>query len=138
MSWDLFIQDLPVEARSVAEIPDDFKPRPIGSRAEVLAKIRTVCPDADFDDPTWGVIETPEGSVEINIGEADPVMGFALHVRGGAGVIGLIVELLDTLGLRAIDPGSDTGFFDSGGAAESLARWRAYRETVRRQPAPTR
>jgi hypothetical protein len=39
MSWDIFVQDVPASVQSVAEIPDDFQPSPIGSRAEILAGI---------------------------------------------------------------------------------------------------
>jgi hypothetical protein len=51
MSWDLFIQDIPAAAQNVGDIPDDFHPAPLGSRAAIIAKIREVAPLADFSDP---------------------------------------------------------------------------------------
>lgn len=130
MSWDIFVQDLPSGIRSIKEIPADFKPRPIGSRAEIIKKILEACPDADFSDPTWGVIEGSGYSIEVSIRAEEACMGFALHVRGGEVVTGVIAAILDRLDLRAIDPESDTGLFDCEAAEGSLRKWQAYRDQV--------
>jgi hypothetical protein len=131
MSWDIFVQDLPAHARKVQEIPDDFVPQPLMSRQALLDGIRHVVPGADFSDPTWGVIDGPDYSIEINIGEGDPVSGFAFHVRGGDLAAGIVSAILEHFGLRAIDTGRDDGmFFDATAAAASLRRWRAYRDRV--------
>jgi hypothetical protein len=47
MSWDIFVQDTPPLARSVKEIPDDFDPKPIGKRLDLVARTREVVPNAD-------------------------------------------------------------------------------------------
>ena len=59
MSWDIFVQDIPPLARSVKEIRDDFHPRPIGERLDLVARIPEVVPNADFSSPTWESIEGP-------------------------------------------------------------------------------
>ena len=71
MSWDLFVQDLPADAESVADIPSDFKPRSIGRTSEVISVIRTVAPAVDFSRPSWGVIDGDGGSIEINIADEE-------------------------------------------------------------------
>ena len=38
MSWDIFIQDLP-NVRTANDIPNDFKPQPIGGREDLLKRI---------------------------------------------------------------------------------------------------
>jgi hypothetical protein len=43
---------------------------------------------------------------------------------------GVVADILDRIGCRAIDPGSDTGFFNPETAAQSLAAWRVYRLRV--------
>jgi hypothetical protein len=83
MSWDIFVQDLPPEAQKLTDIPADFRPQPLGSRAEVVAKIKAIVPQANFADPSWGIIDGGDFSIEVNMGEEDPVTGFAFHVRGG-------------------------------------------------------
>lgn len=131
MSWDIFVQDLPADARSVADIPSDFEPAAVGGRGELIQHIRSIAPAADFSDPAWGVLETSSFSVEFNLGDEDPVRSFALHVRGDDAAAAFISELLTRLGLRALDPQSDSGLFEPGAVAEeSLRRWRAYRDQV--------
>jgi hypothetical protein len=127
MSWDIFIQQFPASARTVADIPDTFTASPIGTRAELIGKIRKALPDVDFTDPVWGVLDAGDYSIEFGLGDDDPLYGITLHVRGSDAVLPNITRVLDTLGLRAID--SWTGeFFDPSIAAHSLARWRTYIE----------
>jgi len=130
VSWDLFIQDLPKGINSIAEIPEDFAPQPLGRRDELIARIKELVPGADFSDPSWGVIDGPGYSVEVNMGQAEEVDSFAFHVRGGDLVVGLIADLLDHLKVGALDPQSDTGIFQRDKALESLRRWREYRDQV--------
>jgi hypothetical protein len=130
MSWDLFIQDIPADADSVQDIPDDFSPRSLGSRAEVIRHILEVVPTANFSDPAWGSFEDPSFSVAFNLGDEEELSSFALHVRGGDEAVGLVADLLHRNGWRAFDPQSDSGIFDTSGAAKSLAKWREYRDCV--------
>jgi hypothetical protein len=132
VSWDIFVQDLPPDAETVAEIPDDFRPAPLMARSALIERIRGVVPEADFGDPTWGRIEGPGLSIEDNIGDADPVRGFAFHVRGGDMAVGIVANVLERLGLRALDPGSGSGFFERDTAVASLTAWRNHREQVNR------
>ena len=130
MSWDIFVQDLPRDARSTADIPADFRPKSIGKRADVIRKIRELLPEANFSDPSWGRIEAEDWSIEVNIGDSEECKSFALHVRGGDAVVGVVAGILAHLDLRALD--SQTGEFFVAGpeALESFQKWRAYRDQV--------
>jgi hypothetical protein len=130
MSWDLFVQDIPVGVHSIADMPAEYSPRPIPSRDEIIRIVRLVAPFADTSDPSWVRIDAPEANIEISIGHEVPLMGFALHVRGGENSVGLIADILDRLNLRAFDPGSNSGLFDIDTARRSLERWRSYRDEV--------
>ncbi len=133
MSWDVFVQDMPADISSVADIPHDFRPAPLGPRATIIAGIVAAVPGVDFSDPTWGRIEGPDYSIEVNIGPEDPVRGFAFHIHGGDMAAGIAGDVLAGLHLRAFDPQSDTSFFDPSTAVDSLRRWRAYRGQVVRR-----
>src|SRR5712691_7008539 len=127
MSWDIFIQQFPDDARKVTDIPDTFTASPIGRRDEVMAKIRSVLPQVDFSDPAWGVLQGDGYSIEFGLGDDDVLYGITLHIRGSNAVLPHITSVLDALRLRAID--SWTGeFFDPEVAPHSLARWRGYIE----------
>ncbi len=129
MSWDIFVQDLPRDVWSVEDIPDSFVPRPIGMRSAVIARIVEIVPGVVFSDPARGVIDGPDFSIELNLGEAEQVEGVALHVRGGEGAVAVVSAIVEGLDCRALD--ASTGeFFDPAVALESFRRWRAYRDQI--------
>ncbi|MEO0479357.1 MAG: hypothetical protein AAF196_07750 [Planctomycetota bacterium] len=136
MSWDIFVQDLPSDARSIQDIPEDFEPRPIGSPDAVIAGIRSVVPHADFSDPTWGRIDGEDYSIEVSISGGSSCDGFALHVRGGASAARVVHDILEALDLRALDMASDTGFFSWPDSVGGLNRWQDYRDQVVRGSKP--
>ena len=130
MSWDIIAQDLPKSATSVEEIPDDFQPQPIGNRAQLIAQIRHVVPQADCTDPSWGIIEGDDWSIEVSTGDAEICESIAFHVRGGDGAIGAVATILGELKLRAIDCQSSEFFSAGPETLESFHTWRRYRDRV--------
>lgn len=127
MSWDISIQDLPRDVQSIADVPDDYRPRLLGPRATVIARICEVLPDVDFSDPTWGMFERPDFSIEFNMGAEEICDGFMLHVRGGGSAMETVARLLEGLQLRGFD--CQTGeFFSIEAARGSFGQWQAYRD----------
>jgi hypothetical protein len=104
MSIDIFFQDLPAGIDDAMEIPSDFLPGPIGSRAAVVEAITAAAP-VDFRDPNWGRLDGNGYSIEVSLGPEDPVLSFAFHVRGpDLREVDLIVaDILAGLGIRALD-----------------------------------
>ena len=130
MSWNIFVQDLPRDAKTTSDIPDDFRPGTIGKRSTIIERIKEVVPSADFSDPCWGVIDGDDWSIEVNIGADEDCQGFALHVRGSDAAIGAVEAILQRLGLRALAP-QQGGFFTAGpDAIDSFRKWRGYRDQV--------
>jgi hypothetical protein len=127
MSWDIFVQDWPADAKTIMDIPDDYSPAPIGQRSEIIGGIKEVVPHVDFSDPSWGYIRGTDYSIEVNLGNEEVVRGFAFHVRGSNTSIGVISDILRHLHLRAI---ADGEFFEPAHAAESLECWRNYRDQI--------
>ena len=103
MSWDIFVQDLPIDVRSLDDVPHDFVPASIGARSEVIRKIKKVVPCADFSDASWGIIDGEGFSIEVNPGLDEELRSFAFHVRGGDEAARVISEILTSLNLRALD-----------------------------------
>lgn len=130
MSWDIFVQDLPKDASRIEDIPSDFRPQPILPRERIVEVFKEVAPFTDFSDPEWWRVSCERFSIEVNIGTEDPSKGFALHVRGGEEAVGFVGEILQRLGVRALDVCSETGFFDRVKSQESFRKWTTYRNHV--------
>ena len=129
MSWDIYIQDFPATAKTVAEIPDDYQPSSAGSRADLISKIQEVVPSADFSNPDWGVFEGDGFSIEFQMGDAEHCRSITFLVRGGGSPAPLVAALLDRLQLRGID--CQTGeFFDVEAARASFGSWQRYRDQI--------
>jgi hypothetical protein len=128
MSWDIFVQDMPREAKSIGDIPAGFRPASIGERSVIIQRIREVVPTVDFSDPSWGRIAADGWSIEVNLGAKEDCQGFALHVRGGDAAAGAVAAILEHLGLRALDSQTGDFFVPGPEAVESFRKWRAYRE----------
>ena len=129
MSWDIFVADIPVEAQTLDDIPGDFVPGTIGSRSELIAKMKEVVSFADFSNPAWGTIEGEGFSIDVNLGSDEAVESFAFHVSGDDLAAGVVAEILLHLNLRALDSGTGD-IFDHADAAAGLQRWRAYANKV--------
>lgn len=140
MSWDVFVQDIPEDVQRISDMHEkysNFKPRPIGMRSDIIKKIKEIIPEADFSNPSWGVIDETEFSIEVNMGDQEECIGFAFHVRGGDAAAFVIYDILENLGLRAFDPNSETGLFEiSSDAIAALQRWHQYRDKVLKGRSP--
>jgi hypothetical protein len=129
MSWDISIQHLPESATCVDEIPDDFRPSPLGPRSQVISDILRVIPDVDFSDPSWGMLDRPTFSIEFNMGSEDLCDSFMLHARGGGDAMRLIDQLLSSLRLRGLDCQSGD-FFRLDEAGDTFHQWQDFRDRV--------
>jgi hypothetical protein len=129
MSWDLMIMDQPREARTLSDIPEDFRPQPLGSRAALAARIVEAFPAARFSNPAWGRIGGEGWSIELNMGRGEVCDSITLHVRGGPSAMEAVVTLLRHLNLRGFDC-QTSEFFDEAAAIESFNAWRCFRDRV--------
>ncbi len=131
MSWDVLLQSLPPEIRSLDEIPADYAPPSLGSRADLIARIAARLPSVDFSDPAWGRLEGESFSIELNLGSESVTQSLMLHIRGGGEALGVVREICEALRCPAIDC-SEGGLIDFGSphASEGWQRWCAYRDRV--------
>jgi len=130
MSYDIFVQDLPEGAKTLEDIPDDFRPAFLGKRSEIIERIIEVVPGADFRDPAWGQIDGDGWSIEVSMRASEECQGFAFHVHGGSAALDVVATILQHLRLRALDPQADSGFFGPTESKADFARWSTYRDQV--------
>ena len=119
MNWDLFVSNCPADAKIANDLPHDFVAKPMGSRHEIIAKIREIVPMAVFPDKSWGKIEGPNINIEIRLGEEEIVTDFAFRVHGSEASGGCVADILRHLKLRAVDSGSGE-FFDLNQSADGV------------------
>jgi hypothetical protein len=130
MSWDVSIMKFSRPYQSVADIPTNEKPLPLGSRASVHQRVLLEFPGTNWADPAWGKWDGPAGSVEFNLGKRDPAEGLMLHVRAGSEVVASIVRLCRTNGWQGIDCSSGDFIEMSDDPTQGLKSWATYRDQV--------
>jgi hypothetical protein len=134
VSWDVLFQDLPDGVTCLDDIPADFQPtKPLGTHADVLAKLRSAAPGVDFSDPTWGVLGGNGFSIEFNVGNEEPVMALMLHVRGmnEERVFAILRDVALALDRQAIDCSAGTLLdFSADDVAAGFQAWRRYRDRI--------
>ncbi|HWB60354.1 MAG TPA: hypothetical protein VG733_12740 [Chthoniobacteraceae bacterium] len=133
MSWDLVILDYPPEVKTVDDIQGDA--RPLGTREELISRIRQYLPDAEFRGKQYGTFVRGDYVIEFNL-HSDEICGsIGLRVCGSGRVVPVIDGLLKHLGLRAFD--CQTGeFFAPESAQHSFSQWAAYRDRAVSQYSP--
>lgn len=131
MSWDIFIQDLP-DVPTVADIPVDFRPGPIGRFDERLRQVLEAVPQAEQQDDDWLFVEAPDMELSISLTRevgTDDLRGITVFVHGGAASPQCVAAIVKRLGLRALD--TSTGeFFDTDAPERGYNAWLAYRGQV--------
>jgi hypothetical protein len=120
MSWDIYIQDLP-DVPTIHQVPSDFRPRPIGDRASLLAGIKELLPAADVVDNDWVFVKHGgiDLSIQLHLEQGDEVRYMVVHVHGGDQCASAVAALLRHLGLRAHDTATGD-LFDGFSLDESL------------------
>ncbi|HEV2318496.1 MAG TPA: hypothetical protein VGV18_02015 [Verrucomicrobiae bacterium] len=135
MSWDIFVSNYPADAKTADDIPEGFVGTPVGTRYELIGKIREVAPAAVFPDRSWGKIEGVGVDVEIRLGESENVSDFVFHVRGSEASAACVADILRHLKLRAVDSASGE-FFDLNRPAAGCEGWKACREEMLSKKGP--
>ncbi|MGH7940815.1 MAG: hypothetical protein ACREFR_07090 [Limisphaerales bacterium] len=129
MSWDIFVSNFPAEAKTVDDVPHDFVGKPIGTRHDIIIRIREIIPTAIFPDKSWGQIAGPGVEVEVRLGDHEIVRDFAFHIRGSEASAACVADILRHLNLRAVDAESGE-FFDMNRAADGIQKWKECREQI--------
>ena len=94
----LMLLNLPPSAE-----PKDLEDAPpLGTQADVRARIAAILPSIVFDDTGKGRVADADHSVEIDLGRGDPVYTAVVELKGNA--LPLLAALLEKTGWRAYAP----------------------------------
>lgn len=131
MSWDVLL--IKEKFKKIEDIPQDFEPAILGDRDTIISQLKSAIPELDYTDKSWGILQTPEYSIEFNTGNKEDVGSIMLHVRGGGDPLPLIKLVCDTCDLAAIDCSEGEFINLDDLSSESWEKFQQYRDSVIRQ-----
>ena len=120
MSWDIYIQDLP-DVPSMKDVPADHSPGPIGTREDLMTRIKEVIPFAEQQDGDWLFVGSTgiDLSIQFHMEDTTQVRYVLVPVHGGEQSSACVSAILRHLGLRAHDTATGD-LFDGHGLEEAL------------------
>lgn len=122
MSWDVMVFNYGGKPPADGDAPPAG---PLGPASKVRDGIAAHLPGVDWSDPSWGIFEADEFSIEFNMGDEDPIDSIMLHVRGGGEVLGAIMAFANPNGWSLLD--CSTGdFLDP--EKPSSAGWEGFQD----------
>ena len=125
MSWDVLL------LKEKCDLNDkDVDVPPLGNRDEIIRTLTALMADLDYSDPTWGILESDEFSIEFNTGREELVDSIMLHIRGGGDPLIIIKLICDHTGWGAFDT-STSDFMDTDKLSpESWLAFQKFRDRV--------
>ena len=126
MSWDLLVYAAPPGVRMEDTEEEHLR---LGTLEEVQAAIRAALPEAELRSP-YARIDHQAYTVELHIGDDDPVQGLGVRVQGGDEAVEPLLRLCAHTGWRALDVSTGAFLDESGDPAAGLRGWRAFRDSV--------
>lgn len=130
MAWDVSLFKFSRQYKDASEIAEDEQLQSLGSLSEVQATVASVFPNTDWTDPRWGIFSSEIGSIEFDVGKADPVESIGLHVRADDLIVDGILTLCDRFGCQALDASDGRFLSRSDHPERNLQKWRAYRNQI--------
>jgi len=128
MSWDVLIYAAHEPPPPVAEMPDSWRGEPLGSLADVRAKISTCIAGIDWSDPTWGIFDGNGYSYEFNIGTDEPCDSFMVHVRGGGPALAPLLALGQQCNWYLLDTSQSEWLHHCKSAEQGWGDFQAFRD----------
>lgn len=121
----------PKDIRNLEELPNDFKPTPIGKREQVIEAIRSEVPTATLD--TFGslTIDSRDYTISASLGTNDFCTDIMFEVHGSESAAYVIQRILKRLDVRGWDTGGNQFLDLEGDPTTGFKQWSKYRDHVR-------
>jgi len=119
----------PPGAASLDDLGDDIG-EVLGTTEDVRQCLANVLPTLDLTDPTWGVLESDDYSIEFSIGSEEPCRAVMLHIRGLDDALEPVRAVCEATDWQAIDCSSGDVIDFAVDPARGLRAWRDYRDRL--------
>ncbi len=138
MAWQVLLVKLPDSLGSLATLPADYVPPPIGAAQHVADRISAAAERAcltpietDCDGHRLVVMRNEEFVIEAELGGAIDVDRVLLHVLGSEAALPLVSALARELDTSAIDCETDAVLDPSDILPDTLRQWQTRIEDLR-------
>ena len=129
MSWDVMVCNYNgTPPNNIENLPDDHKPPPLGMTGTVRNSISRYLPDVDWSDPTWGIYDGDEFSIEINTGDEDLIDSIILHVRGDGNAIDAMLQFANPNKWSLLDLSTGKYLDPKNPSQEGWENYKAFRD----------
>lgn len=127
MSWDVIL----IKERFDWDADNSgYKPPLLGNRDEIITSLKSIFPNIDYTDKSWGLLSETEYSIEFNTGSGENVDSIMLHIRGGGNPVNAIKLIMKEMGWEALDC-STSEFIDlEKDNPESWTEFQKFRDNV--------
>lgn len=133
MSWDVLLHAAYEPPPPAGELPDDWRGEPLGSQAEVRAKISECLAEVDWSDPAWGTFDGDEYTYEFNTGDDEPCSSVMVHVRGGGPAVAPLLQLARRCHWYLLDTSSGEWMHHSESPEAGWLDFQAFRDQALQQ-----
>jgi len=114
-------------------LPDDpaYDLPPLGTGDEVRSRISAHLPHVDWSHPAWGLYAGNGFTFEFSVGPEEPVVSFAIHVRGGGDPIADLLRFAVLNGWHLLDWSTGEPIDPASPSYAGWHGWQAYRDKIR-------
>jgi hypothetical protein len=133
MSWDVLLLNVPANMTSLSdgELPEEFT-FTLGSHSNVTAALDEAIPEIQHLDSAWARVRNNDFSIEIQLGNEDPVPAIVLHIYGeGNDIITIIEAICLNTGWRAFDTSTDRFIDFTIAPTEGFDKYKAYKNKIK-------
>jgi hypothetical protein len=103
VSWDAHILRLDRPVKSIDDLPHEYTPPPLGDADKVRAAISESFPGTDWTDPSWGMLDGGEFSLEFSLGSQVTVASMGVHIHGSGDPVSPLLRMCSMNGWSALD-----------------------------------
>jgi len=130
MSWDVVIMRFPDGFDGdFDKMPADWEPEKLFTQDYFAEEIKKIFPNI-IGDKTWMTLNAETYSIEVNIGDDDPVSNIMLHVRGGDEALQAIEKICIKFNCQALDTTESKLIDFDKKTNDGFTSWREYRDNV--------
>ena len=132
MSWDVLV--LNYEGSPPADDDMEEESDLLGKPAAVRKAISRHLEGVDWSEPTWGIYEGEDFTIEFSMGKNDPVDAIMLHVRGAGDAIAAMLQFANPNKWSLFDCSTSEFLDPENPSSEGWEGFQEFRDKAMKKP----